>query len=90
MTQAQIVWAYSIYEDGHIRLASGLWERLPDESDEFDMQSFAEACAEDDHHNFDGFERGDDRDIFLFKDGELHSKYTVFVDVEPVFDARKQ
>lgn len=77
-------WTYSPYLNGRQRPLPKSLVSL----DEDDLQCMAEACAEDDHTNHDGWERGNEFAIFLFKDGALHSTYTVTVDYEPVFHAQ--
>nr|WP_279088643.1 hypothetical protein [Comamonas thiooxydans] len=78
------VWTYSPYFNGHKRPIPTSFNHEED-----DLQDLAEACAEDDHSNYDGFERGNQRAINLFLDGTLHSSYTVTVDYEPVFSAQR-
>ena len=77
-------WTYSPYFNGRGR-------PIPKDfnHEEDDLLDLAEACAEDDHKNHDGFERGDERIINLFQDGVLHSSYAVAVEYEPVFHAQR-
>ena len=82
-------WTYSRYQNGYAHeLPPEV--RFNGEPDESELESIAEACAEDDHVNHDGWE-GDrnERDIYLFRDGELHSSYTVMVEYTPTFSAER-
>lgn len=84
-------WTYSRYDHGYQR-------RLPEdavieddeEDDESALEAAAEICAKDDHDNYDGWEGDrDERDVFLFRDGVLHSHFVVQVEYDPVFSARR-
>lgn len=82
-------WTYSRYKNGYgHELPPEV--RFNGEPDESELLEIAQACAEDDHYNHDGWE-GDhnERTIHLFCDGQHHSTYTVTVDYEPVFSAAR-
>lgn len=84
-------WTYSRYRSGHGRqLPEGARINPEDETDDYELGVVAEACAQDDHSNHDGWE-GDrtERDIYLFRDGELHSHFVVTVEYEPTFSAQR-
>lgn len=82
-------WTYS-------RGKSGYKRELPPEAkfngepDDGELGEIAEACAEDDHYNHDGWEGDkDEREIHLWRDGVLHSSYTVTVEYSPSFSAER-
>ena len=59
-----------------------------EEPDSYEINEACEACAEHDWDNHDGWERGNtDREIQLFKDGQIFCTCTVNIDVRPVFTA---
>ena len=57
-----------------------------EDPDSYEIEEACESCAEHDWDTHDGWERGHgDREILLFKDGQLFCTGTVTIDVQPVF-----
>lgn len=82
-------WTYSPYDSGYSRpLPKDASIEDGQEDDVGALEEAANACADDDHHNYDGWE-GDrrERDIYLYRNGVLHSHFSVSVEYEPVFQA---
>lgn len=82
-------WTYSRGQKGYKReLPPEV--RFNSEPDDSELGDIAEACAGDDHYNHDGWEGDkDEREIHLFRDGVLHSSYTVTVEYSPSFSAER-
>ena len=100
MPQIDSGYRYSVYETDQYEDAYKLfrWEWKTgkyDLTDEWDLQSLVEECAEDFHSNHDGWEMrswNDGRDsleVWVWIDQNTKVKYNVWLEYEPRFDARK-
>lgn len=79
---------YIVQDSDEFELKKSNWPfRDFDPTDEFDMESFAQACAKEYRDDYDGWEcwRDGEKDISLYWEGQLAGKFEVLLEYEPTY-----